>query len=161
MISQDRLKEVLSYDAGTGIFIWLQGVCKGKIAGCTRRDKYVVIRLDWKLHLVHRLAWLYVHGEFPDFYIDHIDGNPNNNKISNLREATQSANMQNQRKLRKDSTSGYTGVSFDKRVGKWESYIQVEKKKIRLGHFNSLELARDTYLEKKKELHPFSTLETK
>jgi hypothetical protein len=77
MITQNRLKEVLSYDKDTGIFIWIKPtsrrVTKNSKAGVIYATKYIAIAIDKKRYAAHRLAWLYVHGKFPDNNIDHID----------------------------------------------------------------------------------------
>jgi hypothetical protein len=144
MITQEYLKEILTYDEETGIFKWNVSRCNVKIgstAGKTRKDGYVVIGIDKKHYLSHRLAWVYKYGEFPKRFLDHIDGNPSNNKISNLREANDSENAFNT-KIRNDNTSGYKGVDFLKSNNKYRARLRINKKEIHLGLFDDLELAQ-------------------
>lgn len=112
MLTQDRLKELLTYDPVTGEFRWLKkrrGVRSGEIAGnCS--DGYRRIRIDRLEYKAHRLAWLYVRGQWPGDDIDHINGDPGDNRLCNLREANHAQNMANQRR-RKDNTSGRKGVA--------------------------------------------------
>lgn len=147
MITQSRLKELLSYDPLTGIFIrkirTSNRVRVGDEAGSLCRDgrtSYKLIMLDRKRYKAHRLAWLYVHGEHPKGHIDHIDGNGLNNRIENLRDANPTQNQRNACK-RLDNTSGITGVSFCNRDKKWVAQISTSYGRKRLGNFDSIESA--------------------
>ena len=101
-ISVARLKEVLGYDAKTGVFVWRyvrKGMSSNRslVAGMPRKVRgYRYIRIDGQLYAAHRLAWLYIHGRWPVDQIDHINGIRDDNRLVNLREAT---NGQNQQKL--------------------------------------------------------------
>ena len=98
MISQEQLKELLSHDPVAGGFRWRVtrgGKRAGSIAGRVRPYGYIHIKIDGKNYYAHQLAWLYVHGEFvPE--INHIDCDPSNNRIANLRPATHSQNLAKQ-----------------------------------------------------------------
>jgi len=83
---------------------------------------------------LHRLIFLYHFGRWPTNQIDHIDGNPKNNCIENLREATNSQNNHNKAKPI-NNTSGYKGVSYCKAAKKWETYITIDRKRKYLGLF--------------------------
>jgi hypothetical protein len=91
---------------------------------------YIRVGVGGELFLAHRLAWFYVHGEWPS-EIDHIDRNRANNAISNLRSVTTSQNRQNSG-LSRRSTSGVSGVSWDKRRGKWKAHIGIGYKKFQV-----------------------------
>ena len=162
MLTQERLKELLSYDPETGVFIRLVALCNrikvGDVAGNLDQYGYRCIMVDRKSYMAHRLAWLYVFGVWPVDQIDHINCIKDDNRIINLREATQSQNMQNQRKPQKNGTSGFLGVTFFKRRGKWAAYIQVKNKKNNLGYFPTPELAHKAYIEAKRFYHAFGTL---
>src|SRR3990167_3120706 len=108
MISQQRLKELLSYNPNTGEFTRLvatgiHGCNKaGVVVGCLSdhpTQGYILIRVnnDGILYRAHRLAWLYVYGFWPPADIDHINGNRSDNRIVNLRSVTRSQNLQNMR----------------------------------------------------------------
>jgi hypothetical protein len=90
--------------------------------------------------------------------LDHINGIKRDNRIENLREATDSENQQNQKKPPAHNTSGFLGVTKYKRNGKWVAGIKLNGKRINLGYFDTPEAAHAAYLQKKKELHPFQTL---
>lgn len=157
-LSAERLRELLSYDADTGGFTWL--VNRGsaaKVGGPAGRKVgggYIQIGIDGRRYMAHRLAWLYVHGHWPDVEIDHISGEPEDNRIANLREATRSQNLQNLRRARADSRSGLLGVS--RAAGRWLAQIQTSGKKKYLGLFDTAESAHNAYLAAKAELHPFA-----
>lgn len=143
MITQTELKELLHYDQDTGIFTWLKskGNIKANIlAGYKDNKKYIHIKVNNKTYLAHRLAWLYMYGEIPNTYIDHIDGNPENNKISNLRLASKNENQWN-RKVNKNSTSKVKNIWFDKKRNKFAVVIQANNKQKMIGRFNTLEEA--------------------
>ncbi len=123
----EELQKYLLYDKHTGIFyrkISSGGRKAGASAGCKvprKRNEYIVISLNSQLYYAHRLAWLYVHGEWPN-QIDHIDGDGLNNRVDNLRDVTNSENCKNTR-LSILNTSGVTGVYRNKLLSKWETRI--------------------------------------
>lgn len=146
-LSPERLREVLAYDAGTGVFsrrLKAGGHKPGDRVGCVR-DKngshpYLVVMVDYVLYRAHRLAWLYVHGEWPAINIDHINGDTLDNRIANLRPCNQQQNNGNQRRA-KNNTSGFRGVSFKADKRKWKAYIVVANKQRHLGYFDNAEAA--------------------
>lgn len=143
MITQERLKQLLHYDPDTGVFMRIESnrVDRlGKQPGSRNTKGHVQIRLDGVLYVAHRLAWLYVNGEFPVNQLDHIDGDKTNNKIVNLRDATNKQNQENV-PLQVNNTSGHRGVSFDKRLKKFRAYVCHNRKQITLGFFATSETA--------------------
>jgi hypothetical protein len=157
-LNQNDLKKLLSYDPETGVFTWRvprQNIRVGAEAGSvnTKRcgKKYREIQLFGKLYLAHRLAWLYVYGEFPPDEIDHIDGNGLNNKLDNLRAVTCAENNKNLR-MNKRNTSGYPGVSWKKAAQKWEAYISINGKLKHLGLFENIDDAAAAYQSAAKSL---------
>lgn len=158
ILTRQRVKELFNYNPETGVFTWKVGrsnvVKVGDIAGSKNHVKqYVSIKIDHMHYMAHRLAWLYSFGVLPKHQIDHIDGNRKNNKLSNLREATNSENQQNLRRPSTANTSGYIGVSFSKAAKKWKATICLNKKIIHLGVYETPEIAREVYLKAKKLMH--------
>ena len=159
-ITPRRLMEVLSYAPETGEFVWIKsskGTGVGDKAG-TMLNGRIAINVDGRRYLAHRLAWLYVYGEAPGKFIDHIDGNPANNRISNLRLCSQSENLQNQRRAKANSRSGFLGVSWRKQTKKWRAVICIGRKAKELGHFDSPEEAHAAYVAAKRIYHPFCSI---
>lgn len=152
MITAERVREALDYNPHTGEFLWKirpsNRVVVGRVAGCQRKDGYVLIRLDGELHLAHRLAWLHVHGTLPETVIDHKDTCPWHNWIENLRDVPQKVNLANERKPRKRNTSGYLGVSKTP-AGKWVAQFGHGGY---LGLFGTPEEAYEKYLSAKPEV---------
>jgi hypothetical protein len=153
-LTQKRLKEVLKYYPGSGIFRWRtrEGRKKNAIAGYKRQDGYIEISIDGKLHLAHRLAFLHEHGYLPEHGIDHIDRNPSNNKINNLREVSHQCNIRNTGN-RADNTSGVKGVSWNKRKNKWMAYIAVNGKQKNLGYYKNFDDAVKARYKAEKEVN--------
>lgn len=157
MLTQAKLKSLLNYNPVTGVFTNLTSRSsnsqKYKTAGtiATRKNKkYLVIQLNNKLYLAHRLAFLYINGHFPKNEIDHIDGDGTNNKFSNLRDITHAENMMN-RLIPSNNSSGLIGVSWSKARNKWVAQIKINNKSINLGrfiNFNDAVLARACANEK-------------
>jgi hypothetical protein len=163
-LTQLMLHELLDYDSLTGIFKWKskrKGININKILGSSNGFGYLRITVCGKSYYSHRLAWFYIHGNFPKYEIDHINGNQSDNRISNLREATGSENTQNKFKPQKNNKSGELGVSWSKSMNKWQSHISVNKQRKYLGCFNTIGDAKNAYLIAKKELHPFANVERK
>lgn len=151
-ISQQLLKETFRYH--DGLFYWtkpkVNWIKVDSIAGCERDDGYRVIHFGGRIHLFHRLVYLYFHGHVPK-YIDHIDQNPRNNKIENLRGISKRDNTYNTQKLWSHNTSGVRGVSWDKTNQKWTVRFKHNKKYLFLGYFDDIEEAKKARLQKEKE----------
>lgn len=160
MLTQARLKELLSYDPETGIFINLINRCAARAGmpiGSLSKEGYIHAGIDMKVYALHRLAWLYMTGSFPSGQIDHIDGCRSNNAFSNLRDVHKDINVQNQKKAQRSNKS--TGVlgTFKNGIG-FAARISVHNKKHYLGTFKTIDEAHDAYLKAKRELHPGCTI---
>jgi hypothetical protein len=155
MLTQERLRELLDYDVETGEFRWkvstTRSVKVGAIAGNLHRAGYRLIRIDRKARLAHRLAWLYVTGEWPPHEIDHIDLDKDNNRWTNLRLATRSENKANCR-MPRTNTSGYKGVSWHRRSKKYVVHIGVNGKARHIGLFSTAEAAHAAYVKAAEEM---------
>lgn len=153
MITQQELKTLLNYDPNTGLFTWKIPKKGRKVnAGGMRKDGYYRICINYKRYLSHRLAWLYVYGEFPDKCIDHINLNPSDNRICNLRLATIAENGIN-RKLQLNNTSKFKGVRFVENRNKWMARITVNNKMIYLGIFVNIKDAALAYKKAALKYH--------
>lgn len=153
MISQEKLKELFDYSSD-GELVWkvnVSNVKAGSIAGTTRKDGYKSIGVQKEKHLLHRLVFLYHTGRMPQ-YIDHIDGDPSNNRIENLRECTLSQNQQN-RRVGKDNKSCVKGVSWHKKLKKWRATIRHNKEQIHLGMFDDFDVAVRVANEARMSMH--------
>lgn len=136
-LDEKRLKELMVYDPDTGLFTWrkTKGRAKaGSAAGCKDAYGYKVIRVDGLLYKAHRLAWLYTYGEWPEGLLDHINRNPADNRIANLREASQSENMHN---ANRKSKSGVPGVRWREERSRWVAQIRVGYRNHIIGSFMS------------------------
>ena len=109
-----------------------------KPAGSARPKGRRQIQVKGKSYLTHRLIWLYVYGKFPDGQVDHINGDPSDNRIENLRDVTNQENHKNRSKPR-SNTSGHIGVHWDKDREKWRARIKLDGVEQHLGFFNVLE----------------------
>lgn len=161
MLTQQRLKELLTYDYDSGLFyrkliIGSKGN-PGDLAGhISRRLGYRIISVDGKQYFAHRLAWLYLYGEWPPYQVDHINRDRTDNKADNLRLATnRSEQMQNQN-IRKDNVSGHQGVRWYLPYKKWVAYITVNKKRKTIGYFLNIEDAIAARKIFKKEFHTYN-----
>lgn len=112
----DRLRELLNYDPQTGLLYhaidrsWR--VRSGDLAGTKRRDGFVVVCVDYKSLLAHRVAWALGHGAWPKYEVGHRDGDRSNNALDNLIDAPRSAHHICQRKACIDSKTGHLGVGI-------------------------------------------------
>ena len=155
-VSAERLRAVLKYEPDTGNLVWLvtthgRGglIQAGSIAGLVSKGRRY-IGIDGRRYAAHRLAWVYMTGEWPG-EIDHKDCDPLNNKWSNLRVATRSQNNANKLRQRRN-TSGYKGVWFRKNTGRWQCEIKCDGKKISLGCYDTPEEAAMIYNRKALEV---------
>lgn len=143
MLTIERLKELLLYDADDGRFYWkvkVRGRHIGGQAGSFDAHGYGQVRIDGEIYKEHRLVWLYVTGAWPKDQIDHQNHDRRDNRFENLREADNRTNHLN-RPMQSSNTSGFVGVSFNKGAKLFESYITTERKRVRLGYFKTLEEA--------------------
>lgn len=144
------LKEIVHYDPFTGYFTSLvrrgSKVMVGDKLGSENKG-YLYIMINYNKYLAHRLAWFYMNGEWPK-EIDHINGNPSDNRWANLRVATHRQNLANC-KLKTNNSTGYKGVS--KNRGKYQAQIRVEGKRLMLGRFNTMQEASVAYEQKAVE----------
>jgi hypothetical protein len=160
LISQAYLKSLLHYDPLTGIFTWLKDkghkARVGTQAGSFSRG-WRYIKIDFVKMAAHRLAWLYMHGKFPDGVIDHINGVRSDNRIANLRVADSLINGQNIRRAHARSTTGLLGVSPYKN-GRFKARILVNGEYKNIGHFADKFTAHEAYVAAKRQLHIGCTL---
>lgn len=147
----------LRYEANSGKFYWIKtnsnrvhiGSEAGSIAGSGHRQ----IKINRKVYLAHRLAWIVCYGPIPyGMLIDHINGVRDDNRISNLRLATLSNNQHNQR-IRNDNTSGFKGVSRETRSRKWRVQVKTNGLNKHLGYFNCPTAAMFAVEKAAQELH--------
>ena len=174
-LTQEYLKQCLDYNPDTGVFVWKKRPVEhfkgerwmktfisrfsGKQAGLTNSYGYLVIRINDKLMPCHRLAWLYVHGVMPVNQLDHINNIRSDNRIINLREATNGENGQNLKKARKSNkTAGLLGAYRNKGCKHYKARITINGDIKPLGKFNTAQEAHEAYIKAKRELHEFNTL---
>ena len=133
-LTQDRLKELLSYDSETGLFTRMNSIHRRWRIGSTNTNGHLQIRVENKLFMAYRLAWLYVYGSWPNGSIDHIDGDKINNRIGNLRDTTNKQNCEN-RTLNSNSPLGFRGVSKIEVTGRFRAGIGHMNKQVHVGVF--------------------------
>ena len=155
MITQEKLKMYLEYYPQTGDFAWRQNRQKhliGVEAGSATDQGYIRICIEQQSYKAHRLAWLYVYGYMPEGPVDHINNVRIDNRICNLRIATQKDNIRNSI-VRKAKKSGLLkGVSYYKqRPNQFVAQIRIEGKQHKLGVFDSEQAAHEAYCEKAKQ----------
>ncbi|MBP8234471.1 MAG: HNH endonuclease [Rhizorhabdus sp.] len=155
LITAEIARRLFSYDAKTGKLYWnsrprsdfgddrhwraFNTKSAGKEVGSPTKWGHLRFRLRKTGYQVHRVVWLMAYGEWPE-QVDHIDGNPDNNRLDNLREVNHLLNCRNAAR-RKDNTSGVTGISRTRRSGRWSAAISDGKNRVHLGDYRTLEEA--------------------
>lgn len=154
-LSQHELMQLLTYSPETGEFRWLvtssNRAVSGSVAGSQTSKGYVAIQVLGQRHLAHRLAWLYMTGEWPSGQIDHKDRRRSNNRWSNLREASNRQNAHNVA-VKASSKTGLKGVHFIAEAGLFTARIRHDGKRISLGCYRTAEEAHLAYVAKAEEL---------
>jgi hypothetical protein len=165
------LRKLLDYDPETGVMTWRHRPFSefpskqsaktwhtrycGKPAFTSLSNGYLQGTIYGVRRSAHRVVWAIYYGRWPEKHIDHINGNKADNRISNLREVTNQQNQQNA-PLRKDSTSGVTGVTRARREQRWVAEIYADGRKVCLGYFkkksDAIKIRAEA--EKKYGYHP-------
>lgn len=156
-----RLRELVFYDPETGIFTRRQShrgnrYPAGAQIGAVTHHQYLRTTIDGERHYLHRLAFLYMTGSWPDV-VDHVDCDGGNNRWSNLRDVTQGVNTQNLRGPRGNNRLGVLGVSFDPVRGRYEASVKLGDTRARR-RFDTAAEAHAFYIAQKRELHEGCTL---
>lgn len=147
--TRERVLELLAYEPATGTFRWLKHARAsrvGTVAGYNQSHGRWKIWIDGGMHFAHRLAWLVTYGEWPDGQVDHIDGDPLNNALANLRLADQTQNNGNARG-HFDSQTGVKGVYRQVNSRRNPFYAQITHRGVtrNLGSFPTVEAAAIAY----------------
>lgn len=163
MLSAQYLRKVLDYAPETGRFTWRISVPHsprkaGDDAGTFDVEGYRRIVIQHKSYRAHRLAWLYLHDEWPLLQIDHVNGDKADNRIANLRLVTTSQNQQNLKAAHRDSASGVLGIVWVKKRKKWEARVRLNGKSYYAGQFDDPQEAHKSYVRAKRQLHTHGTL---
>lgn len=156
-LTQSRAMQYYNYDAETGAFFFKERPASefvkgpiyirhlgyvGRVAGSQSQQGYVKLLIDGKYYYAHRIAWLIMTGEivkYPEFEIDHINGDRSDNRFCNLRKVTKSENQRNGG-MRINNASGVHGVNWKKRGdgGRWVARIWNGPRHVYLGQFETL-----------------------
>lgn len=147
----------INYNPETGVFRWAvsgRGISRGAIAGSKTQHGYWQIKLCFKAYRAHRLAWFLHYGVWPIGEIDHINGDPLDNRIANLRVVDRAGNSQNRWRAHRDHAScGLLGVTWNRQHQRWQAKLQANKKRHHVGYFDNPDAAHRAYLEAKSRLH--------
>ena len=160
MASVARLAELFLYDPDTGFVVRRVSHGKGKAGtnvGTAHTAGYLQVRVDGVWEYVHRVAFALMTGKYPIKNIDHINGNPADNRWCNLRTATHAENMQNRKKAA-HNTHPYKGVRRSPTEGKWLARIVIAGRARHLGTFASAQAAHAAYKDAARQHQPFNTL---
>lgn len=149
-----RIKNHLHYDSATGKLTWLKTTGRqvaGRPGGSPNGSGYIQIKIFGVMYVAHRLAWAMHYGVWPRLQIDHINHVRDDNRIENLREATNKENSRNV-SVRRGSSLGVLGVSFNKGHGYYEAHITINRKKKHIGWFMTMDEAMSARKEAEKKL---------
>jgi hypothetical protein len=159
VLTQARLRQLLSYSPESGLIVWrrrsnnsqFNSHFAGKIAGTKQSAGYIQIGIDGKKYLAHRLVFLYIRGSFPRGNVDHVNHIPSDNRFENLRSGSQSQNRANSRQPC-TNTSGKKGVYYRRDYGNWFAQIHKDGKTIYLGIHDSIDQAAAAYAAAAKQI---------
>lgn len=158
VIEHQKLMELLDYDLSTGLFRWRKTLSNrapaGSVAGkpgCSRG--YATVVIHGRAYQAHKLAIYWYSGIYPYTDVDHIDGDPRNNRLTNLRVCGALGNAQNRHRHSKNNKLGVLGVALCKNTGRYRAQILVSGKKLHLGRFKTVAEASTAYLSAKAKYH--------
>lgn len=155
-MTAEEARQLFSYNPETGDLAWRISLNNrapsGYVVGSNTNSGYLQTQVRGERYLAHRIAWLMTYGEWPKEHIDHINGDFRDNRLCNLRLATNAENRRNT-KLNRRNKTGFKGVSFDKTRNKWTAHISVCRQQKNLGRFNTPEEAYVAYCKAAAELH--------
>lgn len=158
-LTYEQALHMYSYDPETGSIVWknthTNNVKPGQEVGHDASNGYRNIKYMGRYYGAHRVAWLLSYGEWPEGYIDHINGVRNDNRLANLRDTTFQGNMQNRHGPHSQNKSGFRGVRWSAHHKKWRADIKVDGKTKYIGHYETPERAHAAYLEAKAYMHRF------
>jgi HNH endonuclease/AP2 domain len=143
----------LSYCADTGELRWKRskkGIAAGSIAGCLTKRGYVRLGIGQTMYQAHRICWLMARGPIGDLFIDHINGNRSDNRLSNLRLCTNGQNIANAKRF-STNKCGLKGVS--KKRNRYRAEIRNQGRLFHLGTFDTAEQAHAAYCQAASKLH--------
>ena len=154
-LPQDIVQELFNYVDGN--LYWREtrtNVVAGSLAGSPNGGKgHFSVQIENELYRLHNLIWIYFNGDIPEgMVIDHRDNNGGNNAIGNLRLATNSQNSFNSKK-RKETSSTYKGVHWNKQSKSWRASIRVDGKVKCIGNYSTEHAAHLAWCDVAKELH--------
>jgi hypothetical protein len=157
-LTQEHLKELLLYNPQTGVFTWRvhRGgkATAGSVAGSKDTHGYVQILVHKHPHRAHRLAWLYMTGDWPKDSIDHRNRIRSDNRWANLRDVTPAINAENT-SVARSRVGRMLGTMYHShlKLNPWEARITVKGRREYLGHYKTVEEAHAAYMEAKIKFH--------
>jgi hypothetical protein len=159
-VTPDELRKLLRYEPETGKLFWKERTpdmfgdskqtaehkCSRWNSRLAGKEAFNGINIEgykrgliWsRQYIAHRIAWAVHHGSWPEQQIDHINGVKTDNRMCNLRDVSATENGRN-RTLQANSTSGVTGVNWNKGARKWRACIRVQQKYVYLGHYRAID----------------------
>jgi len=163
ILTREYLMDRLAYDPNTGEFTHKHNFGdryhvgdRADTPGHAALKGYRLINLLNQKFLAHRVAWMYINGEFPSLYVDHINGRREDNRIDNLRLVDLKTNIENQRSASKRNKLGVLGVHSHQ--GKFRASITVDRKRVHIGMYDTADAAHAAYIDAKRKFHKGCTL---
>lgn len=162
MLPVERLKQAFHYDPQTGLFRWRfsprNDIKPWSLAGSGRADGYRALHVWGVGFAEHRAAWAYMTGNWPTEDIDHLNGERDDNRWSNLRMVSTQVNCQNRRTAMVTNKSGLLGAHLNAQMGKYVSAIRIDGKPKHLGTFATAEEAHQAHLAARRVHYEGNTL---
>lgn len=139
-ITAEVVRAMFKYNPDNGELRRKIGPRKDCVVGWIEPHGYLRVKIGGKKVYCHRIAFLHYHGRIHDGRIDHVNGDRSDNRIANLREVDDFQNAANCG-LKRNNTSGASGVAWSKRENKWKASIRSGGKMFNLGTFSDFDAA--------------------